>query len=147
MDTDLQNPSPIQGTAPQKNVNVFNVLISYYVELVETESDLQVKLRMSNNNVDYKLAEHFLKRLAKLFKMTAYQIPEDLRDEIAYFLEHPSNLYWQGIALSKRLRQYLEENGVVVLYQDTMIPPFVSAKRMLEEELEKIHGSAGTEDR
>lgn len=131
-----EQPGPTP--APQKNVHVYNVLISYYVELVETESDLQVAMRIAGGKADYKSAEHFLKRLAKLYKMTAFQIPEDLRIEIGTYLNLYSTDFRYGIDLSKRLRTHLEENGIIVLYQDTIIPPFVSAKRMLEEELRGI---------
>jgi len=128
----MQNANVTQTV--KRDADVYNVLILYYLELVETEGKL---FTASSYGVPASkvLGERYITIFYKLFMLTWSQLSPDLVSDIRSYFEARRRLVTDtaaGIPLSQRLRLELEEKGVIVLFNTSLLPPFVSPERMLD---------------
>lgn len=71
----------------------------------------------------------FIRTFFKLFTFTLSMLPEDLRTEIQeYFDSVPrksDSRGTKGIHLSMKMQRELENQRMITLYEETIVPPFV----------------------
>jgi len=123
-----QQHQPDTHQSVKKNADVYSILIVYYIELIEAES----KLKTASGYGVPATKQHgdrFITVFYKLFNLTKFQLSRPLVKQINRWLSdfryatlNPTT----GIPLAQAVRDELEEKGVILLFQDTVVPPFVS---------------------
>jgi hypothetical protein len=105
-------------------LNIYNLVLSYVVEMNENRSHLYVA-----SGVTPQVYRAFLGSFYKLYTFGRTVLTEKLRNEIAeYFNNNPSrtdHLGKKGIILSLALQKELEDQRMITLYEETIVPPFI----------------------
>ena len=108
-------------------INVYNVVLSYVIEMNEYRSQLFTLEQMTG--VTPAPFKDFIRTFFKLFTFTLSMLPEDLRIEIQeYFDSVPrksDSKGARGITLSMKMQRELENQRMITLYEETIVPPFV----------------------
>ena len=132
---DPQAPQhPYQTQNVKRDADVYNVLVVYYLELVEIEGKLFTASRYGVP-ASKALGERYITIFYKIFQLTWSQLSKDLVKEInAWFKDRRlTGETATGIPLSQKLRWELEERGTIVLFNTTLLPPFVMPERLINE--------------
>jgi hypothetical protein len=123
---DFDSNSRSQETQDSK-INVYNVVLSYVIEMNEYRSQLFTLEQMTG--VTPAPFKDFIRTFFKLFTFTQSMLPEELREEIkAYFDSVPrktDSRGTKGIELSMKMQRELENQRMITLYEETIVPPFV----------------------
>lgn len=134
---DFQQSNEATETQESK-LNIYNVILSYVVEMNEHRSVLYT----SSQNIGVTPAPYreFIQAFYKLFTLTRSMLPEDLQVKIKqYFASNPKKTDAQakmGIELSLEMQKELENQRMITLYEETIVPPFVEISE--EEEAKFI---------
>lgn len=123
---DFDSGSRSQETQDSK-INVYNVVLSYVIEMNEYRSQLFTLEQMTG--VTPAPFKDFIRTFFKLFTFTLSMLPEELRTEIQeYFDSVPrksDSRGTKGIQLSMKMQRELENQRMITLYEETIVPPFV----------------------
>jgi hypothetical protein len=113
--------------AQEGKVNIYNVVLSYVVEMNEHRSVLFTSVQMTGGTPSS--FKEFITAFYKLFTFTQSMLPEELREEITdYFEKDPrknDSRGKQGTKLSLKMQRELENQRMITLYEETIVPPFV----------------------
>lgn len=123
---DFDTPQRSQETQDSK-INVYNVVLSYVIEMNEFRSQLFTTVEMTG--VTPAAYKDFIRTFFKLFTFTQSMLPAEMRLEIgSYFLKDPKKsdpAGKKGIDLSLKMQKELENQRMITLYEETIVPPFV----------------------
>lgn len=113
--------------AQEGKINIYNVVLAYVVEMNEHRSVLFSSDQMVGNTP--KPFKEFITAFFKLFTFTQSMLPAELREEITkYFDSDPRKNDTggkKGIKLSLKMQRELENQRMITLYEETIVPPFI----------------------
>ncbi len=142
---------PRSSETQDSKINVFNVVLSYVIEMNEYRSELFTTVEMTG--VTPAAYKDFIRTFFKLFTLTQSMLPVELRAELdRYFRNDPKKTDGQGkkgIELSRKMQKELEDQRMITLYEETIVPPFVEpSDEAVPDEIsgKKIHNSVTGKD-
>lgn len=113
--------------AQEGKINIYNVVLAYVVEMNEHRSQLFSSDQMVG--ITPKPFKEFITAFFKLFTFTQSMLPVSLREEITkYFDSDPRKNDAggkRGIKLSLKMQRELENQRMITLYEETIVPPFI----------------------
>lgn len=119
--------NPQSSETQDSKINVYNVVLSYVIEMNEFRSQLFTTDAMTG--VTPSSYKDFIRTFFKLFTFTQSMLPLDLQKEIqTYFNNQPKKQDpsgRDGISLSLKMQKELENQRMITLYEETIVPPFV----------------------
>lgn len=117
--------------AQESRVNIYNVVLSYVIELNEHRAGLY-SATQGQAGVTPNTFGSFIYAFYKLFEFTQSMLPEPLKNEISqYFKNNPKSndsKGLKGIELSEKMQKELENQRMITLYEETIVPPFVEIR-------------------
>jgi hypothetical protein len=123
---DFDTPQRSSETQDSK-INIYNVVLSNVIEMNEYRSELFTTVQMTG--VTPNSYKDFIRTFFKLFTLTQSMLPQKMRNEIqSYFINEPKKsdpLGTLGIKHSLGMQKELENQRMITLYEETIVPPFV----------------------
>ena len=132
---DFEHGTDKSTEAQESRINIYNVVLSYVIEMNEHRAEIYSASQGQAGVTPMKFQD-FIRTFYKLFKFTKSMLPDNLKKEIdLYFSTNPKATDYpkgiNGIALSEKMQKELENQRMITLYEETIVPPFVE---ILEEE-------------
>lgn len=116
--------------AQEGKINIYNVVLAYVVEMNEHRSQLYTSDQMTG--MTPKPFKEFITAFFKLFTFTQSMLPEELRDEIHFYFNNDPRRNdatgKHGIKLSLKMQRELENQRMITLYEETIVPPFIEIR-------------------